>query len=83
MARLVDKLSPLKISKINKRGYYSDGNGLYLKVTASASKSWIFRYTVGGLKRDMGLGAVHTLSLSEARLKAKDQRLMFWMGMIH
>ena len=80
MARLVDKLSPLKIAKINKRGYYSDGNGLYLKVTASASKSWIFRYTVGGLKRDMGLGAVHTLSLSEARLKAKDQRLMLLDG---
>jgi integrase len=80
MARLVYKLSPLKIAKINKRGYYSDGNGLYLKVTASASKSWIFRYTVGGLKRDMGLGAVHTLSLSEARLKAKDQRLMLLDG---
>ena len=80
MARLVDKLSPLKIAKINKRGYYSDGSGLYLKVTASASKSWIFRYTVGGLKRDMGLGAVHTLSLSEARLKAKDQRLMLLDG---
>ncbi len=80
MARLVDKLSPLKIAKINKRGYYSDGNGLYLKVTASASKSWIFRYTVGGLKRDMGLGAVHTLGLSEARLKAKDQRLMLLDG---
>jgi len=80
MARLVDKLSPLKIAKINKRGYYSDGNGLYLKVTATASKSWIFRYTVNGLKRDMGLGALHTLSLSEARLKAKDQRLMLLNG---
>ena len=80
MARLVDKLEALKVAKVSKRGYYSDGNGLYLKVTASGSKSWIFRYAVNGMKRDMGLGAVHTLGLSEARSRAKEKRLMLLDG---
>ncbi len=81
MARLIDKLNPLTVNKATKRGYYSDGNGLYLKVTASGSKSWIFRYAINGTKRDMGLGALHTLSLSEARSRAKEKRLMLLDGL--
>lgn len=49
---------------------YADGGGLYLQVSASGSKSWVFRYTVNGKKRDMGLGAFHAVSLAEARLEA-------------
>ncbi|MGZ8317065.1 MAG: Arm DNA-binding domain-containing protein [Telluria sp.] len=44
MARLVNKLSALKVANISKRGLYSDGNGLWLQVTASGSKSWVFRF---------------------------------------
>ena len=76
MARIVDKLNPLMVAKAIKQGYYSDGNGLYLQVSATGSKSWIFRFTIKGKQREMGLGAVHTISLSAARLKAKEQRLM-------
>jgi integrase len=49
---------------------YADGGGLYLQVSASGSKSWVFRYTANGKKRDMGLGAFHAVSLAEARLEA-------------
>ena len=80
MARIVDKLSPLLVAKTTKPGYYSDGNGLYLQVSVTGSKSWIFRFTIKGKQREMGLGAVHTISLSEARLKAKEQRLMLVNG---
>ena len=81
MARIVDKLNPLMVAKATKPGYYSDGNGLYLQVSVSSSKSWIFRFTIKGKQREMGLGAVHTISLSEARLKAKEQRLMLVNGL--
>ena len=74
MARIVDKLNPLLVAKTTKPGYYSDGNGLYLQVSVTGSKSWIFRFTITGKQREMGLGAIHTISLSEARLKAKEQR---------
>ena len=80
MARIVDKLNPLKVAKTTKPGYYSDGNGLYLQVSVTGSKSWIFRFTIKGKQREMGLGAIHTISLSEARLKAKEQRLMLVNG---
>lgn len=80
MARIVDKLNPLLVAKTTKPGYYSDGNGLYLQVSATSSKSWIFRFTIKGKQREMGLGALHTISLSEARLKAKEQRLMLVNG---
>ena len=80
MARIVDKLNPLMVAKATKPGYYSDGNGLYLQVSVSSSKSWIFRFTIKGKQREMGLGALHTISLAEARLKAKEQRLMLVNG---
>ncbi len=34
----------------------ADGNGLYLQIMSSGSKSWVFRYTRNGKARMMGLG---------------------------
>src|SRR6266478_4697955 len=59
-------------------GMHCDGRGLYLQVTegkdGKLNRSWIFRYRVNGRTRDMGLGPVATLSLTEAREKAKARR---------
>ncbi len=80
MTRLVDKLTPLAVSKATKPGYYGDGGGLCLQVSPSGSKSWIFRFTLSKKEREMGLGAVHTVTLSEARAKAKECRLILLEG---
>ena len=80
MARLIDKLTPLWVSKVKKPGYYGDGGCLWLQVSISGSKSWIFRFTINRKQREMGLGAVHTVSLSEARVKSRDLRLMLQEG---
>lgn len=80
MARLIEKLSPLAVSKATKPGYYGDGAGLWLQVSASGSKSWIFRYTLAGKQREMGLGATHTITLAAARAQAKQCRLMLRDG---
>jgi integrase len=80
MARLIEKLSPLAVTKATKPGYIGDGAGLWLQVSASGSKSWIFRFTINGKQREMGLGAVHTLTLTEARAKAKECRLLMLDG---
>ncbi|HTE36146.1 MAG TPA: Arm DNA-binding domain-containing protein [Reyranella sp.] len=37
-------------------GYHPDGGGRYLQVTDSGSKSWFFRYSMTGKRREMGLG---------------------------
>jgi len=54
--------------------WYGDGKGLYLKVTATDTKSWVFRWRdkASGKLRDMGLGPVTILSLADARVAAQD-----------
>lgn len=50
---------------------YADGAGLYLQVTSPTARSWIFRYSRSGKKREMGLGPLHAISLAEARDRAR------------
>ena len=54
-------------------GRYSDNlNGLYLQVTKTGLKSWIFRYSRNGKRREMGLGRIDHLDLVDARKKASE-----------
>lgn len=80
MAKTVEKLSPMAVSKMAKPGYYGDGAGLWLQVSKSGTKSWIFRFTFAGKQREMGLGAVHTVNMTEARAKAKQCRTLLLAG---
>lgn len=80
MARLINKLGYLDALNETVPGYHGDGNGLWLQVSSSGSKSWIFRFTLAGKQREMGLGAVHTVTLKEARAKARESRLLVLEG---
>lgn len=82
MASGINKLSSLGVSKTKQPGHYGDGGGLWLQVSDSGTKSWVFRFTspLTGKAREMGLGAVTTYSLVEARLKAKDARQLVDAG---
>jgi integrase len=71
MAREINKLKSLDVERVTGRGYYADGAGLYLLVGPTGAKSWIFRFRAGGRLRDMGLGPLHTISLAEARKRAR------------
>ena len=76
MARQIGLLKALTVSRASEKGLYADGGGLYLQVSATGSKSWIFRYRMNGRKtpRDMGLGSLDTITLAEARDKATEAR---------
>jgi integrase len=74
MARTIGKLTALAVAKAKRLGYYSDGGGLFLQVSAFGSKSWVFRFREAGRLREMGLGATHTIELVEAREKARECR---------
>jgi hypothetical protein len=67
MARRINRLSAILVKSLSSAGYYWDGNGLYLQISASGSKSWIFRFSNSGKRREMGLGPLHTISLGMAR----------------
>ncbi|MGB9153136.1 MAG: integrase arm-type DNA-binding domain-containing protein [Alphaproteobacteria bacterium] len=74
MTRTTSKLSAITVSRIKQKGLYSDGGGLYLRVKDSGGKFWVLRYMLDGKAREMGLGALHALTLAEARDKAADCR---------
>jgi integrase len=65
--RTLHKLSARTVASATKPGRYGDGGGLYLVVTSSGSRKWVFRYTMGGEQRDMGLGAAREVTLAKAR----------------
>jgi hypothetical protein len=68
--RNLNRLSALRVSKKSKRGRYADGEGLYLQVSATGARSWLFRYERSGKERQMGLGPARDVSLSDARDEA-------------
>lgn len=74
MSGRVNHLSAVLIKSLSQPGYYDDGTGLYLQVSVSGSKSWIFRFSMAGKRREMGLGPLHTVSLAIAREKAQECR---------
>ena len=79
----IERLTARQVSSYNKPGLYTDGGGLYLRVTASGNtvtKSWVFRYMLGGKATARGLGPVHTVSLAEAREAALQHRKTKFAG---
>lgn len=72
--RTLNRLAPVDLKNLNKRGYYSDGGGLYFRVSEFNTKSWAFRFTQAGKSREMGLGAFPDVSLKEARERAAESR---------
>src|SRR5271156_4522426 len=74
MARKIGKLSPAEVRNKTIPGLYGDGGGLYLNVGPTGGKSWLFRFMLNGIAREMGLGPVHTIGLAEARERATAAR---------
>ena len=60
----------MRVRNVSKAGRYTDGNGLYLVVDESGAKRWLLRTVIQGKRRDLGLGGVRLVSLSQAREEA-------------
>lgn len=74
MGRQINKLTARKVDTIKAPGRHSDGGGLYLNVTESGAKSWLFMFKKTGRRREMGLGSARAVSLARARALASDAR---------
>jgi hypothetical protein len=79
VARGINRLTGADLRR-SKPGRYLDGGGLYLQVKVakdgSINRSWLFRFAINGRDRWMGLGSLNTVSLAEARERARPCRLM-------
>src|SRR6516165_4430496 len=76
MARLIHKLTETKIRTLTDIKLHPDGAGLYLQIRPGGARSWIYRFTLNGRTRDMGLGALADVSLVKARDKARAARAL-------
>ena len=79
-SRQIHRLNALRVAKEVTPGYHADGGGLYLQISQSGSRSWIFRYSLAKRAREMGLGPLSTTSLAEARAEAARCRKLLSAG---
>ena len=80
MSSSVNKLSARAVANAKRPGLYGDGGGLYLQVSTTGTKSWLFRYKIDGRSRYMGLGSLTTVSLAKAREVASECRELRLQG---
>lgn len=74
---MINKLTDAKVKALTKPGMYGDGAGLWLRVQAGGSKSWVFVYIRNKIRRELGLGGlagIAPVSLAAARRKATEMR---------
>jgi integrase len=64
---IAKKLTTRSVETKKVAGYYSDGERLYLKVTPTLTKSWVFIYRQGKKRTELGLGTFADVTLAEAR----------------
>jgi integrase len=73
-------LSAKKVESLKKIGYHADGDNLYLQVSSPSSKSWIFRFSFDGRRREMGIGPYPEITLEKARESAIELRRLVKAG---
>jgi len=74
MPRLVKEMPALAVKRLKEPKLHAVGGvpGLHLQISSRKAKSWILRTVVGSKRRDIGLGAYPTVSLTKARDKARE-----------
>ena len=63
-------LTVKEVAAITRPGSHRVSRNLYVQVTESGTKSWLFRYMRNGSSHGMGLGSLELVTLAEARDKA-------------
>ena len=75
------QLTAKRVATLVKRpGRYHDGHGLILVVVNATNASWQLRYQRNRRERWLGLGPLHTVTLKDARERARAARLQLLDG---
>lgn len=82
MPKKAIELGSMAVSRLKEPGLHFVGGvaGLALQVLPSGGRTWILRATVGGRRRDMGLGGYPDVTLAEARDEARKARALIRSG---
>ncbi|MEX0370494.1 MAG: tyrosine-type recombinase/integrase [Tateyamaria sp.] len=79
MSSGLNRISTANTAKALGLGKHADGGGLYLYHT-KRGRSWVMRYTIAGVRTEIGLGGFEKVSLSAAREQAAEIRRMLEQG---
>jgi len=76
MPKVGVELSAKAVQNLSIPGRHAVGGvaGLRLQITKAGARSWILRVNVGKKRRDIGLGGYPSVTLAQARKKARDMR---------
>ena len=82
MPKLAKELSAVQVQRLKQPGLHAVGGvaGLMLQVTPTGARSWILRVMVGTKRRDLGMGGFPTVTLAQARERAREARELIWKG---
>lgn len=82
MAKSINRLSTRTVETLTEPGRHSDGSNLYLSISKSGAKRWVFLFRWNGKLKEMGLGSARQgqASLKEARQKAEAARALLRAG---
>jgi integrase len=83
MPRVAKELTPIEVKRLTKPGMHAVGGviGLVLQVSPNGqSRHWIYRTTIGGKRRHIGLGSFPTVTLAMARELAREAYLSIRKG---
>jgi integrase len=78
--KVMHKLNARRIAEAVPNSRHGDGGGLMLQVDDRGNKSWIFRFSINGRPRAMGLGPLNTVALADARGRARECRRLLLDG---
>lgn len=76
MPKVAKELSALAVRRLSKPGLHAVGGvaGLLMRISDTGAKYWVLRATIGGKRRDVGLGPYPEIGLAEAREQAAEMR---------
>jgi predicted DNA-binding transcriptional regulator AlpA len=81
--RQANRLTARKIAalvKSGRTGRHPDGHNLYFQISQWGPPAWVLRYGRNGKERYLGLGPLHSVSLAEARVRARQARQLLLDG---
>lgn len=74
MARAINRLTSRGAKALREPGMHADGQGLYLRIDQTGARRWVLIYFRHAKRREMGLGSLDDVELSEARATAAQAR---------
>lgn len=80
MPRPVEAMTAADVAALETPGRYAVGGvaGLSIVVTKRGTKNWVLRTHVNGKRREFGVGGYPTVTLAQARKRARAKLQVTW-----